>query len=87
AFEPSLLLSHRYISEAPSGVLGQPLQQGDFHLLDARLAVRFDKLDVTLFVNNISNEHGVTTQMELGDQVARYLTRPRTVGLTLAYRL
>lgn len=87
SLEPSLLISHRYISEAPSGVLGETLRQGDYHLVDARLSVRIDKVDVVLFVNNIADERGVTTQTLFGDELARYLTRPRTVGLTLAYRL
>jgi iron complex outermembrane receptor protein len=87
ALEPSLLISHRYISEAPSGVLGESLRQGDYHLIDARLNLRIDKVDVALFVNNIADERGVTTQTLFGDQLALYLTRPRTVGLTLAYRL
>lgn len=87
SLQPSFLISHRYISEAPSGVLGQPLQQGDYHLVDARFAVRLDKVDVTLFVNNIADERGEATQMDIGGQLARYLVRPRTVGLTLVYRL
>jgi iron complex outermembrane recepter protein len=87
ALEPSLLISHRYISEAPSGVLGEPLRQGDYHLIDARLNLRIEKVDIALFVNNIADERGVTTQTLLADQLALYLTRPRTVGLTLAYRL
>jgi iron complex outermembrane recepter protein len=86
-FEPSFLISHRYISDAPSGVLGESLQQGDYHLLDARVSIRVDKADVTLFVDNIADTRGVTTQMTFGAQLARYLVRPRTVGLTLAYRL
>jgi iron complex outermembrane recepter protein len=86
-FEPTFLISHRYISEAPSGVLGESLQQGDYHLLDARFSMRVNRADVTLFVDNVTDARGVSTEMNIGEQLGRYLVRPRTVGLTLAYRL
>jgi len=85
--QPALLLSHRFISSAPSGVLGETLRQGDYHLVDARASVRIDKLDVTLFVDNIADTRGVTTQIMNGPLLQQYLVRPRTIGLTLAYRL
>jgi hypothetical protein len=45
-------------------------------------------LDVTLFVNNIADKRGVSTASYFpGSPFEQYLVRPRTVGITLDYRL
>lgn len=81
---PSFVLSHRYISEAP-GMFGSGTEQGDFSVVDARIAVRFNQLSITAFVNNVADSRGVTTALD--PPLQQYLIRPRTVGVTLDYRL
>lgn len=81
---PSFVLSHRYISEAP-GIFGAGAEQGGFSMVDVRLALRFNQFSVTAFVNNVTDRRGVTTASDAPLQ--QYLIRPRTVGVTLDYRL
>ena len=86
---PSLVISDRIISSAP-GNFGQlvPLTIFDYNLLDARLAMRVKTLDVTLFVNNAADKRGVSSASYFpGSPFEQYLVRPRTVGITLDYRL
>jgi outer membrane receptor protein involved in Fe transport len=81
---PSFVLSHRYISEAP-GMFGSGTEQGDFSVVDARLALRFNQFGITAFVNNVANSRGVTTALD--GPLQQFLIRPRTIGVTLDYRL
>ncbi|HEY0687243.1 MAG TPA: TonB-dependent receptor [Steroidobacter sp.] len=81
---PSFVLSHRYLSEAP-GIFGAGAEQGDFSVVDARVALRFNQFSITAFVNNLTNSDGVTTALD--DPLQQYLIRPRTIGVTLDYRL
>jgi outer membrane receptor protein involved in Fe transport len=85
---PNFLLSHRFVSSATSGTIGQDLQQGNYHLFDFRVAVPFNKFQITAFVNNIANKRGVMTAQELSANLLEdFLVRPRTIGLTLDYHL
>jgi len=57
-------------------------------LLNARVGLQKDDLDLSLFVNNLTNEH---PYLGLGHTVNQpywtsYSQRPRTVGMTLSYR-
>ncbi|MDT9600664.1 TonB-dependent receptor [Sphingosinicella rhizophila] len=85
----TFLLSHRYISKAPGGlVVGSLLTgatQGGYHLLAARAGVRRDRIGLTLFVDNIADSHGVTGGT--ADPIQQYIVRPRTFGITLDYRM
>ncbi|MFC3051881.1 TonB-dependent receptor [Kordiimonas pumila] len=84
SLEPTLVLAHRYISSAPGGLIsGTP--QGGYNIFDARVGVQFGRVGVTAFVNNIGNSHGVTSGTI--DPLQLYIVRPRTVGLTLNYKL
>jgi iron complex outermembrane receptor protein len=85
SWQPSLLFAHRFISKATSGVIGQDVEQGDYHLFDARASVQIDRIGITAFINNIANKRGVATAS--GPPLEQYLVRPRTVGITLDYRL
>ncbi len=82
---PTLLLSHRYISEAPS-ILGAPgFTQGDYHVFDARLTLDLGEVDVSLFARNIGDERGVAFALpSFFSPAAQYVERPRTIGITLS---
>jgi iron complex outermembrane receptor protein len=82
--EPSFVLAHRYISEAP-GIFGSGAEQGDYNLLDARLSFHVNQFGITVFVNNLADSRGVTTASEA--PLRQFLVRPRTFGITLDYRL
>lgn len=85
ALRPSFLLAHRYISEAPSGVLGSDAKQGDYHVLDARVSVQFNRIGITAFASNVTDERGVTTASN--DPLQQFLVTPRTIGISVDYRL
>lgn len=82
--EPSFVLAHRYVSEAP-GIFGSGAEQGDYNLLDARLSFHINQFGITAFVNNLADSRGVTTASEA--PLRQFLVRPRTIGITLDYRL
>jgi iron complex outermembrane receptor protein len=84
SLESSLVLSHRYISRAPSDIEALS-SQGGFHNFDARFGVRKGRYGVTLFVDNIGDSRGVTAST--ADPFNQYLLRPRTIGVTFDARL
>lgn len=87
-WQPYFLLSHRFVSEALSGTIGQGLRQGDYHLLDFRATLPLHRFQVTAFVSNLANRRGVMTAQQLSPlRLQEFLVRPRTVGITLDYRL
>jgi iron complex outermembrane recepter protein len=85
---PSILLADRFISSAPAGFgFVTPLSQGNFNVLDVRLSGQIRDIEATLFVNNITDRHGITNASYYpGSPIEQYILRPRTVGLTLDYR-
>jgi outer membrane receptor protein involved in Fe transport len=86
--QPNFLISHRFVSSATSGTIGQNLEQGNYHLFDFRAAVPIHNFKITAFVSNIANKRGVTTAQELSANLLEdFLVRPRTIGITLDYRL
>lgn len=78
---PRLVLSHRYISRAPSDLEAQS-SQGGYHLFDARIGGQLGPVGLTLFIENITDRRGVTNS-SLVPPLQEYLVRPRTVGVTL----
>jgi outer membrane receptor protein involved in Fe transport len=86
--QPSILLADRYISSAPAGFgFVTPLSQGGFNILDCRVSGSIRNIEATVFVNNITDRHGVTNaSFYPGSPIEQYITRPRTGGLTLDYR-
>ena len=82
---PSLLIADRYISKAP-GIFYSGLPQGDYNLLDARVALHTRQLTFTAFVDNLADRRGLTNANVL-PPVQDFYVRPRTVGLTVDYRL
>jgi iron complex outermembrane receptor protein len=83
-FKPSLVVSDRYISQAP-GIFLSGLPQGNYNLLDARMSIHIKDIGITAFVNNIADRRGITNANDLPpDQ--EFLVRPRTIGITLDYQ-
>jgi len=62
--------------------------RGETHLLNARLGTRFEKVDVSLFVNNVLNSHPSLNYTRSAGQplFTDYTFRPRTIGLTGFFR-
>jgi iron complex outermembrane receptor protein len=86
--QPSVLLADRFISGAPAGFrFVAPLSQGNFNVLDGRISAYIKGVEATVFVNNITDRHGVTNASYYpGSPIEQYIIRPRTVGVTLDYR-
>jgi outer membrane receptor protein involved in Fe transport len=85
----SATLSGRYLSDAPAN-LQQPNQRiNGFSQFDARYAMWFDNLELSLFVNNIADKRGVTfsygSDNLFGQQ--EFVIRPRTAGVRLHWQL
>jgi outer membrane receptor protein involved in Fe transport len=85
--QPMLVVSHRYISGAPGELSPSPQRQGDYNLFDLRLSTTIRKLELTAFAENIGDVRGVTAASTSVHGPAQYLVRPRTLGITLDYRL
>ena len=92
AYDPTLILSHRYlssgISDLNSAVPGvTPNEQGDYNLIDLRLRANFGQTMVTLFGSNLGDERGVTRTVPEANGLSQGLVRPRTFGVTLNWAL
>jgi len=92
AYDPTLILSHRYlssgISDLNSAVPGiTPNTQGDYNLIDLRLRANFGQTTVTLFGSNLGDERGVTRTVPEANGLSQGLVRPRTFGITLNWSL
>jgi iron complex outermembrane recepter protein len=81
---PTFVIADRYISEAP-GIFLSGLPQGNYNVVDTRVAIRLKSVQLTAFVNNVTDRRGVTNANNL-PPVQDYLLQPRTVGLTVDYR-
>ena len=87
SFRPSIVLSHRYISKAPAELAPDPVKQGGYNLLDARLSGAVGHFTLTGYVENIGDVRGVSQAGSGVRGPVQFLVRPRTIGLTLDYRL
>ena len=86
--QPAVQLSDQFISTALGGYgFAEPVTQGNYNLLNARASGRYDRLEATVFCNNIADKRGVSaTSYGTGAPFTQYIVRPRTYGLTLDYR-
>jgi outer membrane receptor protein involved in Fe transport len=85
--QPMLVVSHRYISGAPGELSPSPPRQGDYNLFDLRLSTTIRKLELSAFAENVGDVRGVTAASTSVHGPTQYLVRPRTLGITLDYRL
>ncbi|WP_029012586.1 TonB-dependent receptor [Niveispirillum irakense] len=92
-YEPTLTLSHRYlskgISDMNSAVPGAtPNKQGGYNIFDARLGASLGTTHVSVFANNITDERGVTlTAISDSGGYNQGLVRPRTFGVTFGWSM
>jgi outer membrane receptor protein involved in Fe transport len=87
AARPMVLFSHRYISGAPGELSPAPVRQGGYNLFDLRLSARLGRVGLAAFIENIGDARGVTQAVTGVRGPVEFLVRPRTIGLTLDYRL
>lgn len=93
AYEPTLTLSHRYlssgISDLNSAVPGiSPSIQGDYNIVDLRLQAKLnDRTRFSVFGTNLGDERGVTRTVPEAGGLSQGLIRPRTFGLTVNWSL
>jgi iron complex outermembrane receptor protein len=84
-WKPVFIFGQRYVSTAP-GAFQVGVPQGNYSLYDARMTLHIKDVRVSAFVDNIANSHGVTSGF-IAPPLEEYLVRPRTVGITLDYKL
>jgi outer membrane receptor protein involved in Fe transport len=85
---PTAVLTHRFISQAPGGFPGNSGRpQGDYSLIDARLALHIHELTLAAFVDNIADRRGVTQASVVRSVLKEYLVHPRTIGININYKL
>jgi len=86
--QPAVQLSDQFISTALAGYgFTQPITQGNYNLLNGRASGRFNRVEATVFCNNIADKRGVSAaSYGIGAPFTQYIVRPRTYGLTLDYR-
>lgn len=84
---PNLAISHRYISRAPGELSPDPVHQGGYNLIDLRASADVGKFNLAAYVDNIGDARGVTQGTTSLRGPIQFLVPPRTIGITLDYRL
>lgn len=86
-FSPTFAVSHRYVSSAPGELTPNPRRQGGYHLFDLRAGAKVSGVDVSIFVDNVGDRRGVSQASTGVRGPVEFIVKPRTVGLTMGYRL
>ena len=84
---PTFVFSHRYLSRVPGELSPDPQHQGGYNLIDLRASADVGQFNIAAFVNNIGNVRGVTQGTAGLRGPVQFLVPPRTIGVTLDYRL
>ncbi|MBN51115.1 MAG: hypothetical protein CMN85_16405 [Spongiibacteraceae bacterium] len=90
-WQPSLTLVHRYEGESPSNLSFQDIKKGDYHLLDLRASLTFEKFSISFFGKNLEDKRGVTASNNYAGTTGtilshKYITPPRSYGVQLDYK-
>lgn len=86
-YNPEFVLAHRYISSAPSQLIPNPQEQGGYNLFDLRMGLQVGSVGVFFYIDNIGDTRGVSRANTGVRGPVEFLVQPRTMGITLDYRL
>jgi len=88
-YRPSATLSGRYLSDAPANLQQADQRINGFAQLDARYAMHFGNLELSLYVNNLTDKRAVTFSYGNDDLFGQqqFVIRPRTIGARLHWEL
>jgi iron complex outermembrane receptor protein len=88
ASAPTITLAQRYLSGAPQSLQTPNLKINGYGQTDLRIGATFKSVGVTAFVNNLTDKRGVTFGYgDFGLGLQDFIIRPRTVGLTLDWKM
>jgi iron complex outermembrane recepter protein len=83
-------LDYAYVGEYYSNVQKTGTPAGDFSQLHLKVGAQIGQMNVDLFVNNLTNEDGLTwvesVLSTLSTSNRGYRIRPRTIGMNIGYR-
>lgn len=94
--EPFLMISHRYASEAPALLQqfappGRNAKVGGYNLFDLRAGISTGPVQWVLFVENLTDERATFSASylppPLANEILDYVARPRTVGVSMNWKL
>jgi iron complex outermembrane receptor protein len=78
-------VSHSYVGKSFND-LYKTQEQGGYHLLDLNLAMNWSQWELSLFARNLANKVGKAGVVSAtGFYTDYYVTRPRTLGVSLRY--
>jgi outer membrane receptor protein involved in Fe transport len=88
-YNASASLSGRYLSDAPANLQQADQRINGFSQFDARYAMWFDNVELSLFVNNMADKRGVTFSYGSAELFGQqeFVIRPRTAGVRLHWQL
>ncbi len=88
AWEPTVTLAQRYLTDAPQSMQTPDLRINGYGQTDLRLSGQFANVGVTAFVNNLTDKRGVTFGYgDFGLGVQDFIIRPRTIGVMLDWKM
>jgi iron complex outermembrane receptor protein len=86
ALAPSVILAHRYLSDAPETLQQPNVRVAGYNQFDVRTNFDLGRFDLGLFVTNLTDRRAVTFGYGIsatGTGRNEFITRPRTFGMTL----
>ena len=87
-YQPTITLSQRYLSDAPESLQTPDLRVDGYSQTDLRIGATFNSVMVTAFVENLTDQRGVTFGYgDFGLGVQDFIIRPRTFGVSLDWKL
>jgi iron complex outermembrane receptor protein len=83
---PYIMATHQYISGSTNN-FDPTSKAGKYSLFGLRVGATLGQFDVQLFANNLFDKRGVTTVDYYGPTQVLYTTAPRTIGLSVDWKL